>query len=137
MDNGTFETVVTAMVKWVIPAYGVVTSSCLYVLGSTPKAYFVLRSVMDTDDPASCCNVFMFGHILVTLASFFLRFLLLLCVSFVGSHKRLHSRLNNKEKAVFPLPYLKQNKFWPTVRRINGALGDRNLICSCPPLTDY
>ena len=72
MDNGTFETVVTAMVKWVIPAYGVVTSSCLYVLGSTPKAYFVLRSVMDTDDPASCCNVFMFGHILVTLASFFL-----------------------------------------------------------------
>jgi len=43
----------------------------------------------------------------------------------------------SREKAVFPLPYLKQNKFWPTVRRINGALGDRNLICSCPPLTDY
>ena len=43
----------------------------------------------------------------------------------------------SREKAVFPLPHLKQNKFWPTVRRINGALGDRNLICSCPPLTDY
>ena len=43
----------------------------------------------------------------------------------------------SRDKAVFPLPYLKQNKFWPTVRRINGALGDRNLICSCPPLTDY
>ncbi|HCP41582.1 MAG TPA: glycine dehydrogenase (aminomethyl-transferring) [Cryomorphaceae bacterium] len=43
----------------------------------------------------------------------------------------------SREKAVFPLSHLKQNKFWPTVRRINGALGDRNLICSCPPLTDY
>jgi glycine dehydrogenase len=43
----------------------------------------------------------------------------------------------SREKAVFPLPYLKVKKFWPTVRRINGALGDRNLICSCPPLSDY
>ena len=43
----------------------------------------------------------------------------------------------SREKAVFPLSHLKKNKFWPTVRRINGALGDRNLICSCPPLTDY
>ena len=72
MGNGRFETVVTAMVKWAIPVYGVMTSSCLYLLGSTPKVYFELRSVLDTDDPASYCNVFMFGHILVTLASFFL-----------------------------------------------------------------
>ena len=43
----------------------------------------------------------------------------------------------SREKAVFPLPYLRVKKFWPTVRRINGALGDRNLICSCPPLSDY
>ena len=43
----------------------------------------------------------------------------------------------SREQAVFPLFHLKQNKFWPTVRRINGALGDRNLICSCPPLSDY
>ena len=43
----------------------------------------------------------------------------------------------SREQAVFPLLHLKQNKFWPTVRRINGALGDRNLICSCPPLSDY
>ena len=43
----------------------------------------------------------------------------------------------SREKAVFPLPYLRVKKFWPTVRRINGALGDRNLICSCPPMSDY
>jgi len=43
----------------------------------------------------------------------------------------------SRQQAVFPLSHLKQNKFWPTVRRINGALGDRNLICSCPPLSDY
>jgi glycine dehydrogenase len=43
----------------------------------------------------------------------------------------------SREKAVFPLQCLKVKKFWPTVRRINDAYGDRNLICSCPPLSDY
>ena len=43
----------------------------------------------------------------------------------------------SREKAVVPLPYLRVKKFWPTVRRINGALGDRNLICSCPPIDSY
>ena len=42
-----------------------------------------------------------------------------------------------REKAVFPLQWLKVKKFWPTVRRINDAYGDRNLICSCPPMSDY
>jgi len=43
----------------------------------------------------------------------------------------------SKEKAVFPLPYVKENKFWPSVRRIDDAYGDRNLHCSCAPIEDY
>jgi len=42
-----------------------------------------------------------------------------------------------REKAVYPLPFVKENKFWPSVRRIDNAYGDRNLICSCIPLEDY
>lgn len=43
----------------------------------------------------------------------------------------------SREKAVYPLPYVKGNKFWPTVRRIDSAYGDRNLICSCIPVEEY
>lgn len=44
----------------------------------------------------------------------------------------------SREKAAFPLPYLHQGyKFWPSVARIDGAYGDRNLVCTCPPLSDY
>ena len=43
----------------------------------------------------------------------------------------------SKEKAVFPLPYVKENKFWPSVRRVDDAFGDRNLHCSCGPTEDY
>ena len=39
--------------------------------------------------------------------------------------------------AAYPLPYLRSNKFWPTVRRVDEAYGDRNLICSCNPIEDY
>eukprot|EP01123_Difflugia_compressa_P011060 TRINITY_DN4260_c2_g2_i1.p1 TRINITY_DN4260_c2_g2~~TRINITY_DN4260_c2_g2_i1.p1 ORF type:complete len:663 (+),score=129.33 TRINITY_DN4260_c2_g2_i1:2397-4385(+) len=46
-------------------------------------------------------------------------------------------RKYTREQAVYPLPHLKQNKWWPTVARIDNVYGDRNLICSCPPLTDY
>lgn len=43
-----------------------------------------------------------------------------------------------REKAAFPLPYLHQGyKFWPSVARIDGAYGDRNLVCTCPPLSEY
>ncbi|MFT4031767.1 MAG: aminomethyl-transferring glycine dehydrogenase [Siphonobacter sp.] len=42
-----------------------------------------------------------------------------------------------REKAVFPLPYVKANKFWPTVSRVDSAFGDRNLICACPPIEEY
>ena len=43
----------------------------------------------------------------------------------------------SREKAVFPAPFVKENKFWPSVRRIDSAYGDRNLICSCIPVEDY
>jgi glycine dehydrogenase len=44
----------------------------------------------------------------------------------------------SREKAAFPLPYLYEGyKFWPSVARIDGAYGDRNLVCTCPPLSDY
>jgi len=43
----------------------------------------------------------------------------------------------SREKAAFPLPYVRERKFWPHVGRLNNALGDRKLICSCPPLEDY
>ncbi|MBC8265427.1 MAG: aminomethyl-transferring glycine dehydrogenase [Flavobacteriales bacterium] len=43
----------------------------------------------------------------------------------------------SKEKAIFPLPYVKENKFWPSVRRIDDAYGDRNLHCSCAPIEEY
>jgi len=42
-----------------------------------------------------------------------------------------------RDYAAFPLPHLRQSKFWPTVGRVDNVYGDRNLICSCPPLTDY
>jgi glycine dehydrogenase len=42
-----------------------------------------------------------------------------------------------REKAAFPLPWLRTAKVWPTVSRIDSSYGDRNLICSCPPIEDY
>lgn len=43
----------------------------------------------------------------------------------------------NRQKAAFPLESIVENKFWPTVRRVNEAHGDRNLICSCAPIEVY
>ncbi len=42
-----------------------------------------------------------------------------------------------REKAAFPLPFVAENKFWPTVRRTDEAFGDRNLICTCTPIEAY
>ena len=42
-----------------------------------------------------------------------------------------------REQAAFPLEYIADNKFWPTVRRADDAYGDRNLICSCAPIEAY
>lgn len=42
-----------------------------------------------------------------------------------------------REQAAFPLDYIAENKFWPTVRRVDEAYGDRNLVCSCAPIEAY
>ena len=43
----------------------------------------------------------------------------------------------SRAEAAFPLPYLHKNKFWPSVRRVDEAHGDRNLICSCIEINDF
>ncbi len=43
----------------------------------------------------------------------------------------------SRETAAFPLEYIRENKFWPGVRRVDDAYGDRNLICSCTPIEAY
>ncbi|WP_353085018.1 aminomethyl-transferring glycine dehydrogenase [Flavobacterium sp.] len=42
-----------------------------------------------------------------------------------------------REQAAFPLDYIADNKFWPSVRRVDDAYGDRNLVCSCAPIEAY
>jgi glycine dehydrogenase len=43
----------------------------------------------------------------------------------------------SREKAVYPVPRIASNKFWPSIGRIDSAYGDRNLMCSCLPLSEY
>lgn len=43
----------------------------------------------------------------------------------------------NREKAAYPLGYLRMQKFWPVVNRVDNAYGDRNLMCSCPSVDSY
>ena len=43
----------------------------------------------------------------------------------------------SRQKAAYPLPFVRNHKFWPTIGRINNTYGDRTLICSCPPLESY
>ncbi len=43
----------------------------------------------------------------------------------------------SRERAAFPTPSVRRNKFWPSVGRLNSVLGDRKLVCSCPPIEDY
>lgn len=43
----------------------------------------------------------------------------------------------SRERAAFALPSLKQQKYWPTVGRVDNVYGDRNLFCSCLPVEDY
>ena len=42
-----------------------------------------------------------------------------------------------RQEAAFPLPYVALNKFWPTVARVNNTHGDRNLVCTCEPVSSY
>jgi glycine dehydrogenase len=50
-----------------------------------------------------------------------------------GEWKHSYSR----ETAVYPLSWVRASKFWPTVKRIDNAAGDRNLVCTCPPIEAY
>ncbi|WP_109299533.1 aminomethyl-transferring glycine dehydrogenase [Aquimarina sp. AU474] len=43
----------------------------------------------------------------------------------------------SREQAAYPLSYIAENKFWPSVRRVDDAYGDRNLICTCAPIEEY
>jgi glycine dehydrogenase len=43
----------------------------------------------------------------------------------------------SREAAAFPLPFLRTHKFWPSVGRVDNPYGDRNLMCSCPPVETY
>ena len=47
------------------------------------------------------------------------------------------NRPYSREVAALPAPWLSENKFWPAVGRLDNARGDRNLVCSCPPVEDY
>ena len=56
-------------------------------------------------------------------------------LSMVTSDKWSHNY--SREKAAFPIEYLRKNKFWPSVRRVDDAHGDRNLICNCISIEEY
>jgi glycine dehydrogenase len=43
----------------------------------------------------------------------------------------------SRQKAVYPLKWIAENKFWPPVSRIDDAYGDRHLVCNCAPIQDY
>jgi glycine dehydrogenase len=43
----------------------------------------------------------------------------------------------SREVAAFPFTYSRDNKYWPTVGRVDDAYGDRNLVCSCLPISAY
>ena len=43
----------------------------------------------------------------------------------------------SRKQAVFPIEWVKHNKYWPSVRRIDEVQGDRNLICSCASIEEY
>jgi glycine dehydrogenase len=43
----------------------------------------------------------------------------------------------SREKAVYPLPWVAENKFWPSVGRVDNGYGDRNLVCTCAPIDSY
>ncbi len=53
------------------------------------------------------------------------------CVADVWTHAY------SRETAAFPLPWVRSHKFWPSVGRVDNAFGDRNLVCACPPVSEY
>jgi glycine dehydrogenase len=47
------------------------------------------------------------------------------------------SHAYSRRKALYPLPFVEDNKFWPPVGRIDNPHGDRNLLCTCPDIESY
>jgi glycine dehydrogenase len=47
------------------------------------------------------------------------------------------SHAYSRKTAAFPLPYVAEHKFWPSVGRVNDSFGDRSLVCACPPIESY
>jgi glycine dehydrogenase len=47
------------------------------------------------------------------------------------------NRPYSREQAAYPLAYLRENKFWPAVARVDNVYGDKNLVCACPPIESY
>jgi glycine dehydrogenase len=47
------------------------------------------------------------------------------------------NRPYSREQAAYPLPYVRENKFWPAVARVDNVYGDKHLVCSCPPVASY
>ena len=43
----------------------------------------------------------------------------------------------SREQAAFPAPWTREHKYWPPVSRVDNAYGDRNLVCTCPPMDAY
>ena len=43
----------------------------------------------------------------------------------------------SRQQAAFPIDSLKKDRYWPPVGRIDNVYGDRNLVCSCPPVSEY
>ncbi|CAM1506280.1 Fc.00g059210.m01.CDS01 [Cosmosporella sp. VM-42] len=54
----------------------------------------------------------------------------------IGDGEGKWDRPYSREKAAYPLPYLEEKKFWPTVGRVDDTYGDTNLFCTCPPVED-
>jgi glycine dehydrogenase len=46
-------------------------------------------------------------------------------------------RKYSRETGAYPAPWIRANKFWPTCGRVDNVYGDRNLVCTCPPLSAY
>jgi glycine dehydrogenase len=47
------------------------------------------------------------------------------------------NRPYTREQAAYPLPWVRDNKFWPSVAKIDNVYGDKNLVCACPPVASY
>ena len=47
------------------------------------------------------------------------------------------TRPYSREAAFFPLPWIRDDKYWPPVGRVDNVYGDRNVVCSCPPVEEY